>query len=104
MDHVVIVRVRGERIIEKCNKCSWFKDILQEKRSLNVKITPGTRSGETYIFPEVCSDHPAFEKPWVTPILLLQKTPRMKHFKVLSNVLGDKFHNILKQLYRLLFG
>jgi molecular chaperone DnaJ len=82
---------RGERVIEKCSKCSG-SGFLQEKRNLAVKITPGTRSGETYIFPEVCSDHPAFERPGDAHIVIAEDTndPAFKYFKRS----GDKLHNL----------
>ena len=82
---------RGERVIEKCSKCSG-SGFLQEKRNLSVKITPGTRSGETYIFPEVCSDHPAFERPGDAHIVIAEDTndPAFKYFKRS----GDKLHNL----------
>lgn len=82
---------KGERIIEKCNKCSGT-GFLQEKRTLSVKITPGTRSGETYIFPEVCSDHPAFERPGDAHIIITEdpSDDAFKHFKRI----GDKLQNL----------
>jgi DnaJ-class molecular chaperone len=72
----------GERVIEKCDKCSG-SGFLQEKRTLSVKINPGTRSGETYIFPEVCSDHPAFERPGDAHIIIVEdiNDPAFKYFK-----------------------
>lgn len=82
---------KGERILEKCNKCSG-SGFLQEKRNLSVKISPGTRAGETYIFPEVCSDHPAFERPGDAHIIVVEDAndPAFKSFKRS----GDKFHNL----------
>jgi molecular chaperone DnaJ len=82
---------KGERIIEKCTKCSGT-GFLQEKRTLSVKITPGTRAGETYIFPEVCSDHPAFERPGDAHIVIAEdpNDPAFKYFKRS----GDKLHNL----------
>ena len=53
---------KGERIIEMCDKCTGT-GYFQDKRALSVKIIPGTRSQETYIFPEVCSDNAAYERP-----------------------------------------
>jgi molecular chaperone DnaJ len=87
----LVCQGKGERIIEKCNKCSGT-GFLQEKRNLSVKITPGTRAGETYIFPEVCSDHPAFERPGDAHIVIAEDTtdPAFKYFKRT----GDKFHNL----------
>jgi molecular chaperone DnaJ len=82
---------KGERIIHKCDKCSGT-GFLQEKRNLSVKITPGTRSGETYIFPEVCSDHPAFERPGDAHIIITEdpNDTAFKHFKRS----GDKLQHL----------
>lgn len=82
---------KGERIIEKCDKCTGA-GYIQEKRSLNVKITPGTRSGETYIFPEVCSDHPAFEKPGDAHIIITED-PNDEAYKYFKRV-GDNFQHL----------
>lgn len=73
---------KGERIFEKCDKCSG-SGYLQEKRALSVKIIPGTRAGETYIFPEVCSDHPGFERPGDAHIIIAEdhNDPAFKVFK-----------------------
>jgi molecular chaperone DnaJ len=84
-------QAKGEKIIEKCDKCAGT-GFIQEKRTLSVKITPGTRSGETYIFPEVCSDHPAFERPGDAHIIIAEdlNDPAFKQFKRT----GDKLHNL----------
>lgn len=82
---------KGERILEKCDKCTGT-GFIQEKRSLSVKIVPGTRSGESYIFPEVCSDHPAFERPGDAHIVIAEdpNDPAFKFFKRS----GDKLQNL----------
>ncbi len=82
---------KGERIITSCDKCSGT-GFLQEKRTLSVKIIPGTRPGETYIFPEVCSDHPAFERPGDAHINIAEdpNDPAFKFFKRS----GDKLQNL----------
>jgi DnaJ-class molecular chaperone len=82
---------KGERIIEKCNKCSGT-GFLQEKRTLSVKITPGTRPNETYIFPEVCSDHPAFERPGDAHIVV-SEDPNDQAFKFIKRI-GDKLQDL----------
>jgi DnaJ-class molecular chaperone len=84
-------QAKGEKIIEKCDKCSGT-GFLQDKRALSVKITPGTRSGETYIFPEVCSDHPAFERPGDAHIIITEDgaDPAFKQFRRS----GDKMQNL----------
>ena len=75
-------QTKGERILEKCEICSGT-GFLQDIRNLSVKITPGTRPGETYIFPEVCSDHPAFERPGDAHIAIAEdiNDPAFKYFR-----------------------
>jgi molecular chaperone DnaJ len=82
---------KGERVIEKCNKCEG-SGFTQEKRTLSVKITPGTRAGETYIFPEVCSDHPAFERPGDAHIIIAED-PNDSAFKFFKRV-GDGLQHL----------
>lgn len=82
---------KGERIIEKCDKCTGA-GFTQEKRTLSVKITPGTRAGETYIFPEVCSDHPAFERPGDAHIIIAED-PNDTAFKFFKRV-GDNLQHL----------
>lgn len=82
---------KGERILTKCDKCSGTA-FLQEKRTLSVKITPGTRTGETYIFPEVCSDHPAFERPGDAHIVIAED-PNDTSFKYLKRI-GDRLQHL----------
>jgi DnaJ-class molecular chaperone len=82
---------KGENIIQKCDNCSGTGSI-SEKRALSVKVQPGTKSGETYIFPEVCSDHPAFEKPGDAHIVITEDNsdPAFKTFKRI----GDNFQHL----------
>ena len=62
---------KGERVLETCEKCAG-SGFLAEKRNLTVSISPGTRPGEVYLFPEVCSDHPGFEKPGDAHIVVVE--------------------------------
>jgi len=82
---------KGVRIIEKCDKCTGT-GFIQEKRTLTVKIPPGARPIETHIFPEVCSDHPDFERPGDAHIIIVEDTndPAFKYFKRS----GDKLQNL----------
>jgi len=82
---------KGEKILEKCDKCSG-SGFIQEKRNLSVKIAPGSRPNDTHIFPEVCSDHPAFEKPGDAHIITAEDSTdnAFKHFKRV----GDKLENL----------
>lgn len=79
---------KGEKIHEKCEKCSGT-GFLQEKRTLSIKINPGTRTGETYMFPEVCSDHPAFERPGDAHIIITEDSndTAFKYFKRIGDSL-----------------
>ena len=77
---------KGERVLEVCTKCSG-SGFLNEKRNLSVKIIPGTKNQETYIFPEVCSDHPSFERPGDAHIIL-QEDPNDISFKFFKRI-GD---------------
>ena len=70
---------KGERILEICKRCAG-QGFLNEKRNLGVKIIPGTKPNETFIFPEVCSDHPGFERPGDAHIVI-QEDPTDPAFK-----------------------
>ncbi len=82
---------KGEKIIEKCIKCSGT-GYIHEKRTCSVKIIPGTRPGETYIFPEICSDNPSYERPGDAHIIIAEdhNDPAFKYFKRS----GDKLQNL----------
>lgn len=82
---------RGERVLEQCGLCTG-SGFTTEKRNLTVHLTPGTRPGETFIFPEVCSDHIAFERPGDAHIIVAedQNDPAFKYFRRT----GDKLENL----------
>jgi DnaJ family protein A protein 2 len=82
---------RGEKILEKCQVCNG-SGYLSQVRPLDVKITPGTRAGETFIFNEVCSDHVQFERPGDAHIII-NEDPNDPAFKVFKRV-GDKFQHL----------
>ena len=82
---------KGEKITEICNTCSGT-GFLQEKRALSVKISPGTHPQETYIFSEVCSDHPSYERPGDAHIIIVED-PNDPNFKYFKRV-GDKLENL----------
>lgn len=73
---------RGERIIETCKPCNGT-GFSTDQRVIPIKIVPGTRSNETFIFSEVCSDHPAYERPGDAHIVISedQNDPAYKVFK-----------------------
>ena len=82
---------KGERILEKCSHCSG-SGFLNETRKLSVSIRPGMRKEETFIFPEVCSDHPAFESPGDAHIML-QEDPKDTSFQYFKRV-GDRLEHL----------
>lgn len=73
---------KGEKTLEACIKCSG-SGFLSESKSLNVKILPGTKNPETFIFPEVCSDNQGFERPGDAHIIIQEdpNDPSFKYFK-----------------------
>ena len=82
---------KGERILEVCKKCTG-QGFLAEKRTLSVRVIPGTKPQETFIFPEVCSDHPAFERPGDAHIMV-QEDPNDPAFKYFSRK-GDSLQHL----------
>jgi DnaJ-class molecular chaperone len=82
---------RGQKIIEMCAPCNG-SGFTNERRNLTIRIPPGTRPQETYIFPEVCSDHPAFERP-ADAHILLQEDPNDPSFKIFKRV-GDQLQHL----------
>lgn len=82
---------KGEKILISCEKCSGT-GFLQEKRTLSVKINPGTCPQETYTFSEVCSDHPSFEFPGDAHIVISEdlNDTAFKYFKRS----GDKLQHL----------
>jgi len=84
-------QAKGERILEKCAHCSG-SGFLNETRKLSVAVQPGMRKEETFIFPEVCSDHPAFERPGDAHIML-QEDPKDTSFQYFKRV-GDRLEHL----------
>jgi DnaJ-class molecular chaperone len=82
---------RGQKMIDSCPVCSGT-GFTQQIRKLTVHIPAGTRPQETFIFPEVCSDHVAFEKPGDVHILL-QEDLGDTSFKTFRRA-GDQFQHL----------
>ena len=82
---------KGERVIEVCAPCSG-SGFINDSRKLSVNIAPGTRAEESFQFFEVCSDHPAFERPGDAHIML-QEDPNDSAFKVFKRM-GDRFQHL----------
>ena len=82
---------RGQKLIDVCLVCAGT-GFLQQNRKLTVHIPAGTRSQEVFIFPEVCSDHIAFEKPGDVHIVL-EEDPGDVSFHVFKRT-GDQFQHL----------
>ena len=82
---------RGQKVLEACGLCggSGFKN---EIRKLAVDIPAGARPQETFLFPEVCSDHPHFERPGDAHITL-QEDPNDPAFRTFRRT-GDQFQHL----------
>jgi DnaJ family protein A protein 2 len=79
---------KGQRILEHCSKCA-ATGYQTVKRTLTVNIIPGTKPEEVYIFPEVCSDQPAYERPGDAHIIIKEDTndPAFAVFKRVGDAL-----------------
>lgn len=82
---------KGQKMVEMCGACGG-SGFTNETRKLMVHIHPGTRPQETFIFPEVCSDHPHFERPGDAHILL-QEDPHDLSYKTFKRT-GDQFQHL----------
>jgi DnaJ-class molecular chaperone len=87
---------KGERVLEPCGVCSGT-GMLAEKRVLSVVVPPGARTEESFTFPEVCSDHPAFEHPGDAHIMI-QEDPNDTSFKQYKRT-GDRFQHLETTLF-----
>ena len=86
---------KGERILEVCSPCGGT-GLTNESRKLSVQITPGMRAEESFLFPEVCSDHPLFERPGDAQIML-QEDPSDPSYQKFKRM-GDRFQHLETQL------
>jgi len=81
---------KGERVLEVCTKCTG--GFTSQQQILPVRISPGTKSNETYIFPEVCSDHIAFERPGDAHIII-SEDPNDNAFKIFKRT-GENMQDL----------
>ncbi len=82
---------KGQKVIEVCGVCAG-SGFTNETRKLVVEIPAGARPNETFLFPEVCSDHPAFERPGDAHITLQEDT-KDAAFRVFRRT-GDQFQHL----------
>jgi len=78
---------KGERVLEVCSPCTGT-GYIADKRNLSVHIRPGMRPEEAFLFSEVCSDRPDFEKPGDAHIML-QEDPKDASYQSFKRV-GEK--------------
>jgi len=60
---------KGEHIVKPCEKCN-ATGFMNEKRNLSVKVIPGMKPNEMFVFHDVCSDNHAFESPGDVHIMI----------------------------------
>jgi DnaJ family protein A protein 2 len=60
---------KGQQPVGKCNSCKGRGSNAEEK-TLEIKIEPGMASGNTVVFPGMCSAHPGFTEAGDLTVLL----------------------------------
>lgn len=98
-------QARGEKIVESCPKCSG-SGFLNETRNLSIRIVPGTKSQESFIFPGVCSDQVAFEQPGDAQIIVIEdpNDKAYQYFKRSGSQQEDLETNVTISLSESLIG
>jgi len=96
---------KGQRVLEHCSTCS-ATGYQTVKRTLTVNIIPGTKPEEVFIFPEVCSDQPAYERPGDAHIIIKEDTsdPAFTLFKRVGDALQHLKTNVSISLSESLMG
>ncbi len=54
-----VCRGKGKQAVGKCSDCDG-RGATHDEKTLEIKIEPGMASGNTVVFPGMCSDHPGF--------------------------------------------
>jgi molecular chaperone DnaJ len=60
---------KGQQTIGKCAACSG-RGMAHEEKTMDVKVEPGMMSGNTMVFPGMCSDHPNFTEAGDVTVIL----------------------------------
>ena len=96
---------KGQRVLEVCSTCS-ATGYQTVKRTLTVNIIPGTKPEEVFIFPEVCSDQPAYERPGDAHIIIKEdmNDPAFTLFKRVGDALQHLKTNVSISLSESLMG
>lgn len=81
---------RGKIPKEACNQCHGKKFFNQEK-TLEVRIEPGMKAGDTLVFPSECSDHPDFDEAGDVHFILQEADET-----TLWSRKGDDLHTVVR--------
>jgi len=60
---------KGQQTLGKCMGCSG-RGMAHEEKNIEVKVEPGMMSGNTLVFPGMCSDHPSFTEAGDVTVIL----------------------------------
>lgn len=60
---------KGQQTLGKCTACSG-RGMSHEEKTMEVKVEPGMMSGNTLVFPGMCSDHPNFTEAGDVTVIL----------------------------------
>jgi DnaJ family protein A protein 2 len=60
---------KGQRSVGQCAGCQG-RGIIPDEKTLEIKIEPGMMSGNTVVFPGMCSDHPQFTEAGDVTVVL----------------------------------
>ena len=60
---------KGQQTLGKCTACSG-RGMAHEEKTMEVKVEPGMMSGNTLVFPGMCSDHPSFTEAGDVTVIL----------------------------------
>jgi len=60
---------KGQQVLGKCTACSG-RGMAHEEKTMEVKVDPGMMSGNTLVFPGMCSDHPSFTEAGDVTVIL----------------------------------
>lgn len=60
---------KGQQVLGKCAACGG-RGMAHEEKTMDVKVEPGMMSGNTLVFPGMCSDHPSFTEAGDVTVIL----------------------------------
>ena len=60
---------KGQQTLGKCPVCTG-RGMGHEEKTMDIKVEPGMMSGNTIVFPGMCSDHPSFTEAGDVTVIL----------------------------------